>query len=98
MKHNVEKPDLAAIFNAQTPEEQREERYLAFEAEFDINRPFTVDWSSDDKYLIYQGGIYFYKPQYEQLQDVESLKQLLDSEHQGAVFELETPHFYEYRL
>lgn len=98
MKHNIEKPNLSAIFYAQSAEDQREERYLAFEAEFDINRPFEVEWSSDDKYLIYQGGIYFYKPQYEQLQDAESFKQLLDLEHQSAVFEVETPHFYEYRL
>jgi hypothetical protein len=98
MKHFVPKPDLAGIFNSKSEEERREERYLAFEAEFDINRPFEVEWSSADKYLIYKGGIYFYKPQYDGRWTDSSFSELVDSEHSAAVFESESPHFYAYRF
>lgn len=102
MKHFIKKPDLNAIFYSKNEEERREERFLAFEAEFDINRPFEIEWSTDDKYFVYRDGIYFYRPQYESEEknkiELNELQELLDPQHNTAVYVGQSPHFYEFEL
>ena len=65
MKYNIPAPDLAKQYRDGTPEERREQAWLAFEAEYDINRPFEVQWGPDDRYFSYEDALYIYKPQYQ---------------------------------
>ena len=66
MKYNIPAPDLAKQWQDSTQEERREQAWLAFEAEYDINRPFEVQWGPDDKYFSYKDASYIYKPQFQQ--------------------------------
>jgi hypothetical protein len=88
MKHNIPPPDLVTQYANATKEERRELTYLAFEAEFDINRPFEIDWADDDKYFTYEGYVYYYKPAHP-----DGL-----AEFDTAEFIVETPHLCQYKF
>jgi hypothetical protein len=66
MKYNIPAPDLAKQYKESTTEGRREQAWLAFEAEYDINRPFEVQWGPDDTYFTYEDSLYIYKPQYQE--------------------------------
>ena len=88
MKHNIPAPDLVTQYATASKEYRRELAYLAFEAEFDINRPFEVQWAEDDKYFTYEGYVYYYKPAHPNgLANFET-----------AEFISESPHFCQYRV
>jgi hypothetical protein len=89
MKHNVIHPDLVLQYSKATPEERRELIFLAFEAEFDANRPFTLQWGPEDKYFGFEGYTYVYKPQYPEAIDETALGL--------GQFESESPHFVQYK-
>jgi hypothetical protein len=65
MKYNIPEPDLAKQWKDANQEDRREQAWLAFEAEYDINRPFEVQWGPDDAYFSYKDALYIYKPQYQ---------------------------------
>ena len=86
MKHNIPAPDLVKKYQDSTPEQRREDILLAFEAEYDINRPFEVEWAENDTHFTYEGLTYFFKPQYPNGLDVT------------GEFLSESPHLCEYKL
>jgi len=86
MKHFIKHPDIVLQYINASKLERREQVLLAFEAEYDIDRPFEVEWGDHDKYFTYQENLYFYKPQYPAgLENVDNEKLLSQS-----------PHFYEF--
>lgn len=87
MKHNIPKPDLITQYENASPEERRELVFLAFEAEFDINRPFELDWAQDDKYFTYEDYVYYYKPAHPNGLD----------EMSNFEFVSESPHLCQYK-
>lgn len=88
MKHRIPPPDLVTQYATSSKEERRELAFLAFEAEFDINRPFEVEWAENDTCFTYEGYRYFYKPQYPAgLDDVVT-----------GEFISESPHLCQYRV
>lgn len=89
MKHFIEHPDLVEQYNTASAEERREQILLAFEAEYDINRPFSVDWAEGDTCFTYEGHVYFYKPQY---------PNGLDGVVTGETLVSQSPHLYEYKV
>jgi hypothetical protein len=98
MKYNIPAPDLAKQYQEGTPEERRLQAWLAFEAEFDINRPFEVQWGPEDKYFAYTNSFYIYKPQYqkeisESTELVEILKPYIT---QSIRILSESPHLIEF--
>lgn len=84
MKDPIKFSETVAQYNASSPEERRLQILLAFEAEYDIARPFSVDWAENDSYFIYESYKYYYKPQYPQGVDGDKVS--------------ESPHFYEFEL
>jgi hypothetical protein len=88
MKHEIPAPDLVGQYQNASKENRREQVLLAFEAEYDIDRPFEVEWGKDDTHFIYGNHIYFYKPQYPQGLD-ELVTTTLVSE---------SPHLCEFEL
>jgi|CryBogDrversion2_7_1035282.scaffolds.fasta_scaffold173423_2 phosphoenolpyruvate synthase/pyruvate phosphate dikinase len=88
MKHNIPAPDLVTQYANASKEQRRELAYLAFEAEFDINRPFEIEWAKDDKYFVYEDYAYYYKPAHP-----SGL-----AEFENAEFIVETPHLCQYKV
>jgi hypothetical protein len=100
MKHRIPTPDLAKQWQDASPEDRREIAYLAFEAEYDINRPFEIIWAEDDRYFSFKNNIYIYKPQYEvELEQIESPEDLLKPfVLLTPALTSESPHLYEFIL
>ena len=88
MKHEIPAPDLVGQYYNASTDERREQVLLAFEAEYDIDRPFEVEWAPNDTHFAYGEYVYFYKPQYPNgLDDIVTGK-----------FISESPHLCEYLL
>jgi hypothetical protein len=94
MKHNVPAPDLVKRYLNATKDERREMIFLAFEAEFDADRPFSLDWKDNDDYFQFDGISYLYKPQYgDKLESASS-----DFSQKFKVTEqIETVHFLQFK-
>ena len=100
MKYEIPTPDLADEYKSADPIQRREIVKLAFEAEFDINRPFDVEWGEDDKYFMHDEFLYLYKPVYRsQVDQVNHVEQLVDfGLATDAKLISESPHLYQFRL
>lgn len=100
MKYNIPPPNLVSQYNTGSPTERREMIFLAFEAEFDIDRPFELDWGPDDKYFMYDSHLYLYKPQYAaRLEEIDNIGEFIDSRLAGIpVLTTETPHFFQFTV
>jgi hypothetical protein len=100
MKYNIPAPDLAKQYQEGTQEERRLQAWLAFEAEYDINRPFEVQWGPEDKYFSYEDALYIYKPQYQE--DIKDGKEFADILKPYVVLTprilSESPHLIEFVL
>jgi hypothetical protein len=100
MKYNIPEPDLAKQWKEANQEERREQAWLAFEAEFDINRPFEVQWGPQDMFFSYKEFSYIYKPQFqEEISKGTELSAIL-KDHVTSTPKMisESPHLIEFIL
>lgn len=91
MKHYIMTPNLEKEYQEANAAARREQILLAFEAEYDINRPFDVEWCNNDEYFVYDKDLYIYKPQHgARSKEIVAIadKELLS----------ESPHFYQYKI
>jgi len=96
MKHGIQPQNLSEIFFNLNDEDKKLEILLAFEAEFDIVRPFDVEWKENNLYFTYEDCIYFYKPQYREydINNVESYFTKVINRPIKIV--TETPHLFQF--
>jgi hypothetical protein len=88
MKHNIPAPNLVEQYQKASAEDRREMSFLAFEAEFDVNRPFEVEWKEGDSYFEYEGETYYYKPAHP-----NGLQTVTD-----YTITIETPHLCQFKI
>jgi hypothetical protein len=86
MKPSMNFADLVSKYNNASVEERHKQILFAFEAEYDVDRPFEVEWAENDSHFTFNGYTYFYKPQY---------PEGLDNVVTGELVS-QSPHFYEF--